>query len=107
MTKADTPVQTEPFVILLPTYGGGSEGKSVPQQVKKFLDVPGNAALLRGVIGSGNTNFGKDYCRAAKIISARFAIPLLYTFEIFGTPDDHEAVHEGLESFWKTQPSSL
>ena len=48
---------TEPYVLVLPTYGGtGGEG-SVPKQVIRFLNDPQNRQLIRGVIGAGNTNF--------------------------------------------------
>ena len=50
----------EPFVLVVPTYGGtGGEG-SVPKQVIRFLNTPQNRRLLRGVIGAGNTNFGDN-----------------------------------------------
>jgi protein involved in ribonucleotide reduction len=103
MTKDDTPEIVSPYVLLVPTYGGGNDGAALPKQVAKFLNVPGNRALIRGVIGAGNTNFGVAYCKAAVLISAKCAVPLLYKFEIFGTPDDHLAVRDGLETFWKRQ----
>jgi protein involved in ribonucleotide reduction len=103
LTKSDTPEAVSPYVLLLPTYGGGSDGGAVPKQVIKFLNAPGNRSLIRGVIGAGNTNFGVAYCKAADIIATKCRVPLLYRFEIFGTPDDRLAVHEGLETFWKTQ----
>ncbi|KQO98885.1 class Ib ribonucleoside-diphosphate reductase assembly flavoprotein NrdI [Leifsonia sp. Leaf264] len=104
MTKDDTVVMESPHVLILPTYGGGNDGGAVPKQVIKFLNHPDNRALLRGVIGAGNTNFGEAYCLAARIVAEKCNVPLLYTFEVFGTPDDRQAVLEGLEAFWKQQP---
>ncbi len=55
---------TEPYVLIVPTYGGGNEGGAVPRQVIKFLNDEDNRALIRGVIAAGNTNFGEKYCIA-------------------------------------------
>lgn len=93
-------VATQPFVLVLPTYGGtGGEG-SVPKQVIRFLNDPGNRKLIRGVIGAGNTNFGDNYCMAGDIIAAKCKVPHLYRFELMGTPEDVNRVQQGLEEFW-------
>ena len=92
---------TEPFVLLLPTYGGGNGAGAVPKQVIRFLNDPDNRGLLRGVITAGNTNFGSAYCLAGHIIARKCAVPHLYQFELMGTPDDVEAVREGLISLWQ------
>lgn len=90
----------EPFVLVLPTYGGtGGEG-SVPKQVIRFLNNPQNRSLLRGVIGAGNTNFGDNYCMAGDIIAKKCGVPHLYRFELMGTPEDVARVQQGLEEFW-------
>lgn len=96
-------IATEPFVLVLPTYGGtGGEG-SVPKQVIRFLNEPRNRELIRGVIGAGNTNFGDNYCMAADIIAAKCKVPHLYRFELMGTPEDVTRVIHGLETFWTRQ----
>jgi protein involved in ribonucleotide reduction len=101
----DEPLQvTEPYVLCLPTYGGGSTGGAVPKQVIKFLNNETNRSLIRGVIGAGNTNFGEAYCLAGDIIASKCKVPHLYRFEVFGTPDDVRIVHDGLEAFWTQQP---
>ncbi len=93
-------VASEPFVLVLPTYGGtGGEG-SVPKQVIRFLNDPVNRKLIRGVIGAGNTNFGDNYCMAGDIIAAKCQAPHLYRFELMGTPEDVKRVQQGLEEFW-------
>ena len=56
----------EPYVIMVPTYGGGVVKKAVPIQVKRFLNDPANREWIRGVIASGNTNFGEAYCAAGR-----------------------------------------
>ncbi len=93
----------EPYVLVLPTYGGGNEGGAVPKQVIKFLNDEHNRSLIRGVISAGNTNFGTAYCIAGDIVAAKCHVPHLYKFELFGTQDDVTAVREGLDDLWKQQ----
>jgi protein involved in ribonucleotide reduction len=93
-------VASEPYVLVVPTYGGtGGEG-SVPKQVIRFLNDPRNRQQLRGVIGAGNTNFGDNYCMAGDIVAAKCNVPHLYRFELMGTSEDVQRVQQGLEEFW-------
>jgi len=94
---------SEPYVLILPTYGGGNEGGAVPKQVIKFLNDEDNRALIRGVIAAGNTNFGEKYCIAGDIIAAKCRVPYLYGFELMGTSEDVHNVREGLGRFWQRQ----
>lgn len=89
-----------PFVLIVPTYGGGVRGSAVPKQVIDFLNDPVNRGLLRGVIASGNTNFGEYYCLAGPVVSAKCRVPELYRFELLGTERDVERVNDGLARFW-------
>ena len=91
------------YVLVVPTYGGGSIRGAVPKQVIKFLNNPDNRALCRGVVSSGNTNFGEAYCIAGDIISAKLKVPFLYRYELLGTPTDVARVKEGLDTFWQTR----
>lgn len=91
----------EPFVLVCPTYGGGvsihgGPVKPVPRQVIRFLNNKHNRDLLRGVIASGNTNFGLDYATAGNVIAAKCQVPLLYRFELIGTDEDVAKVRTGL-----------
>ena len=90
----------EPYVLVVPTYGGGDGKGAVPKQVIRFLNDPRNRQQLRGVIGAGNTNFGDNYCMAGDIIAAKCQVPHLYRFELMGTPEDVSRVQQGLEEFW-------
>ncbi|MGI8394256.1 class Ib ribonucleoside-diphosphate reductase assembly flavoprotein NrdI [Leucobacter sp. W1038] len=104
LRSTDEPlVVDEPFVLILPTYGGGPETRAVPKQVIRFLNDERNRMNLRGVIAAGNTNFGDAYGIAGDIIAKKCHVPHLYRFELFGTPDDVTAVQHGLEQFWKQQ----
>lgn len=96
----DPLIADEPFVLVVPTYGGGEDSGAVPKQVIRFLNNEHNRSLLRGVITAGNTNFGEAYCIAGDIIAAKCNVPHLYRFELFGTPEDVEAVNEGLDALW-------
>jgi protein involved in ribonucleotide reduction len=107
----------EPYVLVLPTYGGGratpdiNAGGYVPKQVIAFLNDQENRSLLRGVIAAGNTNFGAEFCYAGDVVSRKCGVPYLYRFELMGTEDDVAAVRAGLADFWKDEtchrPSQL
>jgi protein involved in ribonucleotide reduction len=84
------------YVLMVPTYGGGSEKSAIPRQVRKFLNIPSNRSWLRGVVGFGNTNFGEHFCKAADLISQKTGVPVIAKVEIFGTEDDVIKVNERL-----------
>lgn len=99
-----------PYVLLLPTYGRGRgdsphlEAKGyVPKQVIAFLNNPNNRALIRGVIGAGNTQFGAEYCFAATLVAHKCKVPNLYRFEMMGTAEDVDAVRAELAKFWEDE----
>lgn len=89
------------YVLIVPTYGGGNHKGAVPKQVIKFLNDPTNRSHCRGVISSGNTNFGAAYCLAGEIIAAKLGVPHMYKFELLGTSEDVSRVQNGLEEFWQ------
>ena len=84
------------YVLMVPTYGGGSERSAIPKQVKSFLNIEENRNLLRGVVGLGNTNFGDNYCKAADLIAQKTGVPVIARVEIFGTDDGVNKVKERL-----------
>ncbi|KAB1501420.1 class Ib ribonucleoside-diphosphate reductase assembly flavoprotein NrdI [Corynebacterium sp. 320] len=94
----------QPHVLIVPTYGGGASisgdfSRPVPKQVIRFLNNPHNRGLLRGVIASGNLNFGPDFCKAGEVIAAKCKVPYLYRFELMGTDEDVVRVQQGLAEF--------
>ena len=100
-TSEPTPDLDEPFVLAVPSYGRPSGAGSVPPQVVKFLNRPGNRQHLMGVLGAGNTNFGPLFCVAAEKVAVKCQVPLLYKFELMGTEEDVEKVTQGLDKFWQ------
>lgn len=92
-----------PYILILPSYGGGSTRGAVPRQVIRFLNDPLNRSLLRGVIGAGNRNFGADFCLAGDIVAQKCQVPLLYRFELLGTAEDVVQVRKGVTEFWQRQ----
>lgn len=97
----DPLVMEEDYVLIVPTYGGGSIKGAVPKQVIKFLNDERNRNHLKGVITAGNTNFGEAYCLAGDIIAQKCNVPHMYKFELLGTSTDVTKVKEGLERFWQ------
>ena len=89
-----------PYVLFVPTYGGGEGRAAIPRQVRSFLNVKENRKLLRGVVGFGNTNFGEHFCRAADMISEKTGVPIIARVEVFGTEDDVVKVKQRLEMLY-------
>lgn len=90
-----------PYVLFIPTYGGGSQKGAVPKQVIKFLNNEQNRNFCTSIINSGNINFGEDYGLAGRIISAKLQVPTLYNFELMGMPEDVVNVREGILNNWE------
>lgn len=102
LRKAEGPLRVaEPYVLIVPTYGGGNLKGAVPKQVIAFLNDPENRSRCVGVISSGNTNFGTAYCLAGDIVAAKLGVPHMYKFELLGTAEDVSRVRKGLEEFWQ------
>ena len=95
---ADPFIVDQPYILVVPTYGGGNVKGSVPKPVIHFLNDPVNRSWIRGVIAAGNTNFGEAYCLAGRIIAQKCQVPHLYNFELLGTVDDVARVRHGVET---------
>ncbi|HEQ9358151.1 TPA: class Ib ribonucleoside-diphosphate reductase assembly flavoprotein NrdI [Streptococcus pyogenes] len=82
------------YLLIVPTYAaGGSDAKgAVPKQVIRFLNNPNNRKHCKGVISSGNTNFGDTFALAGPIISQKLQVPLLHQFELLGAATDVKKV---------------
>lgn len=86
-----------PYVLFVPTYGGGNEGHAIPKPVREFLNNKTNREHCVAVVGFGNMNFGTHYCKAAIIIAGKLGVPILGMVELFGTPEDVMKIQERLE----------
>lgn len=103
LNEASAYTHNRDSVLVVPTYGGGNEGSTVPKQVVKFLNNPENRKHIKAVIGGGNTNFGVHFCRAGEIIARKLGVPMIYRFEITGTPEEVVEAKERIQALWQQQ----
>lgn len=91
LLRGDEPMSvSEPYLLVVPTYGSGDDGKAVPKQVIRFLNDPANRAWCRAVVATGNRSFGSAYGLGGRIVAAKCQVPLLGIFELAGFPGDAE-----------------
>lgn len=89
---------SEPYLIFTYTDGLGE----VPERVSKFLDIGDNAKYLKGVIASGNTNFGHNvFCFSADVISEKYNVPIINKIELRGYDKDIKIIEEAYEKIIK------
>lgn len=91
----------QPYVLICPTYADGEGRGAVPGQVIRFLNDPARRALIRGVISSGNRNFGQFFAASGDVIARKCGVPLLCRFELAGTDHDIARIRDGLHRFWR------
>lgn len=97
---APPPRIAAPFVLFTPTFADRQGRGAVPGAVIRFLNIPENRALLRGVIASGNRSFGDTFAMSGRVIAQKCNVPLLYRYELAGTPEDTARIQDGLARFW-------
>lgn len=95
----------EPFVLVTPTFADGEGRGAVPKPVIRFLNDPDNRSFIRGVIASGNRNFGQYFACAGDVVATRCKVPCLYKFELMGTSEDVDIVRNGVNRLWQRPPS--
>jgi protein involved in ribonucleotide reduction len=90
---------TGPFILITPTYTD-----TIPAPVRRYLDSLNELEMAQciGVVGSGNKNFGRDYCAAARNIEREYGIPHVYSFEVNGLPQDVLAVQNIIDNYLQT-----
>lgn len=86
-------------VLMTPTFEQPRLGDYIPRPVRTWLGRNGQWVI--GVIGTGNRNFGADYCRAAHDIADALHVPVLYRAELMGTPADIDAIDTGIRQHWE------
>ncbi|MGT2768201.1 class Ib ribonucleoside-diphosphate reductase assembly flavoprotein NrdI [Streptococcus ictaluri] len=89
------------YLLIVPTYAAGGDDYrgAVPKPVIQFLNQPQNRFHCKGVISSGNTNFGDSFAIAGPIIAQKLQVPLLHQFELLGTKKDVTLVKSIFETF--------
>lgn len=86
----------EPFLIFTYTDKLGE----VPKKVEDFLQL--NYQYCKGVIASGNSNFGvKMFCESADKISRQYSVPIVHKVELRGFQHDYKLIVEGYEKLIK------
>ncbi len=94
---------SENYILISPTFAGANGSGAVPKQVIRFLNDEKNRSHLRGVIASGSRNFGRYFGFAGNVIAEKCGVPLLYKFELMGTPEEVDTVRRGVSKFWDEQ----
>ena len=80
---------SEPFIIFTYTDGLGD----IPKKVETFLEQ--NHTYCKGVIASGNTNFGHNvFCASADKISEKYGVPIIHKIELRGFQHDYDLIIE-------------
>lgn len=110
LKEASSLKMEQEFVLVSPTYGGGSlsrkEKTYIPKQVDAFLKANNNHKLLVGTVGSGQANFGHTwYCKAPKDLSIKYNVPYLGGFEVTGLPGEKEKITEAIKKVGRGLPS--
>lgn len=83
---------TDPFLLFTYTDGLGE----TPREVNRFLES--NGMYCRGVIVSGNSNFGHHvFGLAGDAIAQKWQVPLVRKIDMRGFPEDYEAIHRYYE----------
>ena len=89
---------TEPYLLFTYTDGLGA----VPQKVQLFLER--NANICRGVIVSGNSNFGhRVFGGAGDAIARQWQIPLVRKIDLRGFAEDYEAIRRYYEQIFQKE----
>lgn len=77
-----------PFVLFTYTDGLGQ----APQKVIDFLNRENHYLYCKGVVSSGNKNFGINFCKSADVISEMFDIPILEKLDLRGQQHQFEEI---------------
>lgn len=86
------------YILVVPTYGDKKGNNYVPRQVVKFLNNEKNRSHIIGVVGGGNTNFGREFGLAGAIVAHKCKVPFIGTFELIGTPEDVSTLKVRMET---------
>lgn len=82
---------TEPFILVTYTDGFGE----VPVIVENFMEK--NASYCKGIIVSGNRNFGSNFARAGDFLQSRYSIPIIRKLDLRGHAQDYREISRVIE----------
>ncbi|WP_274307215.1 class Ib ribonucleoside-diphosphate reductase assembly flavoprotein NrdI [Solibacillus daqui] len=86
---------TKPFLLFTYTDGLGS----VPLVVENYMQQ--NHMLCKGIIVSGNRNFGHSmFGRAGDLLANYYQLPLIAKLDLRGTTADYEQIKQFYNSIW-------
>lgn len=89
---SDDLIVDTPYLLITYTDGFGT----IPGKVSNFLEK--NASLCKGVVVSGNTNFGNTaYGAAGDKIAEMYQIPLIRKLDMRGNTQDYAAIQNYYE----------
>jgi protein involved in ribonucleotide reduction len=82
---------TEPFMLATYTDGFGQ----VPVIVENFMEK--NASYCKGIIVSGNRNFGSNFARAGDLLQDKYSIPVIRKLDLRGHVQDYTEIAQAIE----------
>ena len=82
---------TEPYILVTYTDGFGQ----VPVIVQGFMEK--NASYCKGVIVSGNRNFGSNFARAGDVLQEQYSIPIIGKLDLRGQSQDYNEIAQAIE----------
>lgn len=92
-----------PYILITPTYTGNpNKGGYLPSQLRHWLNNKNAQQNLVGIIGTGDINWGKEFCAAADELSAQHGAPVLYRVDRWGNTNDHNNINNGIRTHWRT-----
>lgn len=77
-----------PFFIFTYTDGLGD----IPKVVTDFMEYENNWKYCKGIVVSGNTNFGMNYCLAGDKLSKKYNIPIIEKLDLRGQKNQLENI---------------
>lgn len=88
---------------MTPTYAGvPGKGGYCPSPVNRLLKDKTASQNLVGVIGTGDINWGSEYCAAAHEVSNTHNVPILHRIDRWGNNDDYQTINTGIKQHWDT-----
>lgn len=93
-----TSVTNTPDSFILLTYTDGLG--DIPKQVSEFMVK--YHSLCKGVIASGNMNFGHNvFCASADKINKLYGIPIIRKIDLRGTKSDYDSIIKQYNEIFK------